>query len=677
MTEASARHHTERAASTCHNTRSFVLDIAGVPVDVLREAYSAHQNGRFADAERGYLAALQRVPDDVDALHLLGVLRHQQGRHNEAVVLLRRAVELRPRFGGAHLNLGNAWKALRQFEEAQASYRAAIAVQPEFAHAHFNLANTLVTLEKHEEAIDHFEQALRLQPNNAAAFNNLGNALMALKRHEAAAGAFHKALKLQPGYAGSHNNLGLALNALGRHDEALEQFRAAITSDPNFTLARFNLGTTLDKLNRAPEAIAPLEAVTQAQPAFAPAHYALGNAHAACEDLARAIVCLEKAVELDPTFALAWQDLGTVLYDVGELVRAAEVFETATRLRPDLALAQYNRGLVALMSGDFARGFDAYEWRWNVWPRPKVTAPAWRGGPLPAPGSRLLVHAEQGLGDTLQFIRYIPQLTKLGAQVVLEVQAPLARLIAPAARNWGVQLLTRGEPRPAIDCECPLLSLPLALETTPASIPAGRPYLSAPAHAASSDMAHHRGTAQAGGPSTLPAGGSPATRSPGLAAASTTRDQSNRRRRIGLAMSGAIRERRETRAIPAGTLAPLFEIEGIDWVVLQTEMRAEDRAALSAFDSVSFPAALPRDFADTADAVAELDLVLTIDTSLAHLAGAMGHPVWIMLPRGPDWRWGAEGPATPWYPSARLFRQTEAGDWANVVAEVGAALRSA
>jgi tetratricopeptide (TPR) repeat protein len=676
MTEASARHHTERVAPACHNMRSFVLDIAGVPVDVLREAYSAHQNGRFADAERGYLAALQRVPDDVDALHLLGVLRHQQGRHNEAVVLLRRAVELRPRFGGAHLNLGNAWKALRQFEEAQASYRAAIAVQPEFAHAHFNLANTLVTLEKHEEAIDHFEQALRLQPNNPAAFNNLGNALMALKRHEAAAGAFHKALKLQAGYAGAHNNLGLALNALDRHDEALAQFRAAIASEPNFTLARFNLGTTFDKLNRAPEAIAPLEAVIQAQPAFAPAHYALGNAYAACADLTRATVCLEKAVELDPTFALAWQDLGTVLYDCGQFVRAAEAFETATHLRPDLALAQYNRGLVALMNGDFARGFDAYEWRWNVWPRPKVAAPAWRGGPLPAPGKRLFVHAEQGLGDTLQFIRYVPQLVKLGAQVVLEVQAPLARLIAPVARAWGVQLMTRGEPRPAVDCECPLLSLPLALQTTAASIPADVPYLAAPGHPSSSGSAAARHLADAA-PSTVRAGASAATMPSGLPVASATAGQPARRRRIGLAVSGAIRERRETRTIPAGALAPLFEMEGIDWVVLQTEMRAEDRQALSAFDSVSFPGTAPRDFGDTADSIAQLDLVLTVDTSLAHLAGAMGHPVWIMLPRGPDWRWGAEGPGTPWYPGARLFRQTEAGDWSGVVAEVSTALQQA
>ncbi|CAB3781545.1 tetratricopeptide repeat protein [Pararobbsia alpina] len=645
-------------------------------MDVLREAYSAHQNGRFADAERGYLAALQRVPDDVDALHLLGVLRHQQGRNDEAVVLLRRAVELRPRFGGAHLNLGNAWKALRQFEKAQASYRAAIAVQPEFAHAHFNLANTLVTLDKHEEAIDHFEQALHLQPNNPAALNNLGNALMALKRHEAAVGAFHKALKLQAGHAGAHNNLGLALNALGRHEEALEQFRAAIASEPNFTLAHFNLGTTFDKLNRAPEAIAPLEAVTRAQPAFAPAHYALGNAYAACADLARAIAYLEKAVELDPTFALAWQDLGTVLYELGQLPRAAEAFETATRLRPDLALAQYNRGLVALMNGDFARGFEAYEWRWNVWPRPQVSAPAWRGGPLPAPGARLLVHAEQGLGDTLQFIRYVPQLTKLGAQVVLEVQAPLARLIAPAAKTWGVGLLTRGEPRPAIDCECPLLSLPLALQTTTASIPADVPYLAAPGSLSSLDTADELRRADAA-PSTVPAGYSPVATPSGSPAAFAPPDQPNRRRRIGFAVSGAIRERRETRAIPASALAPLFEMEGIDWVVLQTEMRAEDREALSGFDSVSTPAAPPRDFADTADTIAQLDLVLTVDTSLAHLAGAMGHPVWIMLPRGPDWRWGAEGPATPWYPSARLFRQTKAGDWASVVAEVGAALRQA
>ncbi len=646
-------------------------------MDVLREAYAAHQHGRLEEAERGYLAALQRNADEVDALHLLGLLRHQQGRHSEAVVLLRRAVDLRPRFAGAHLNLGNAWKALRQFEEAQASYRAAIAVQPEFAHAHFNLANTLVTLEKHEEAINHFEQAVRLQPNHAAAFNNLGNSLAALHRHEAAAGAFYKALKLQPGYAGAHNNLGLALNSLGRHDEALEQFRAGIASDPNFTLARFNLGTTLDKLNRTAEAIESLEAVARSQPAFAPAQYSLGNAYANVNRLTQAVASLEKAVELDPTFALAWQDLGTMRYDLGQYASAGEAFETATQLRPDLALAQYNRGLVALMQGDFERGFDGYEWRWNVWPRPKVEAPAWRGGSTPLAGKRVLIHAEQGLGDTLQFVRYVPQLTALGARVLLEVQAPLARLIAPSAAAWGVELLTRGEPQPPVDFECPLLSLPLALQTLPESIPMNAPYLFAPT-ATGAATARPRGFAGRDGSDAPDSshGTATAARYGASSLSEPSRAGVRSRHRIGITWSGAIRDRRETRAMSVGTLASLFEIDGIDWTVLQTDMRDKDRAAITAFENVHLPEKPLRDFADTADLLAELDLIVTIDTSVAHLAGAMGRPVWIMLPRGPDWRWGPDGSTTPWYPGARLFRQTEAGNWATVVAEVSAALRA-
>ncbi|HTJ92450.1 MAG TPA: tetratricopeptide repeat protein [Pararobbsia sp.] len=612
------------------------LDPAHFELNVLREAYAAHQRGRLAEAERGYLAALQQSPDEVDALHLLGVLRHQQGRHADAVELLRRAVALRPRFAGAHLNLGNAWKALRQFDEAQASYRAALAVQPDFAHAHFNLANTLVTLEHHEEAIEHFEQAVRLQPTHAAAFNNLGNSLAAVHRHEAAAGAFYKAIQLQPGYAGAHNNLGLALNALGQHDEALDQFRKALATEPHFTLARFNLGTTLDKLNRSAEAIEPLEHVTRAQPGFAPAHYALGNAYANVGRLADAHVSLDTAVSIDPSFALAWQDLGTVAYDLGDYAKAGHAFDTATHLRPDLALAQYNRGLVALMCGDFERGFDAYEWRWNVWPRPTVTAPPWRGGALPETGNRLLVHAEQGLGDTIQFIRYIPRLVAAGADVVLEVQPPLVKLFAPSAQAWGVELIERGAPRPPVDAECPLLSLPLALGTGAGSIPRNVPYVMAPG--------------LAGG------------------VANTTR------KRVGIVWSGAIRARRETRAIPVSALTPLFRVDEIDWVVLQPEVGDDERARLAAWSSISFPTK-PRDFADTADRIAQLDLVVTIDTSVAHLAGAMGRPVWIMLPQGPDWRWGPSADTTPWYPSARLFRQTSAGDWSNVVNEVSAALR--
>lgn len=610
---------------------------AAPEVNELREAYSAHQRGHLVEAERGYLAALQQTPDEVDALHLLGVLRHQQGRDPEAVGLLQRAVALRPRFAGAHLNLGNAWKALKQFDEAQASYRAALAVQPDFAHAHFNLANTLVTLEHHEEAIAHFEQAVRLQPNHAAAFNNLGNSLAALHRHEAAAGAFYKAIQLQPGYAGAHNNLGIALNALDRHEAALEQFRTALASQPNFTLARFNLGSTLDKLNRSAEAIEPLERVASDQPEFAPAHYALGNAYANTGRLDDALIEFDAAIATDPTFALAWQDLGTVAYDLGNYAKAAQALDQATQLRPDLALAQYNRGLVALMNGDFERGFDAYEWRWNVWPRPDVAAPAWRGGPLPETGPRLLIHAEQGLGDTLQFVRYVPRLVAAGAKVVLEVQPSLARLIAPSAEAWGVELIERGAKRPPVDAECPLLSLPLALGTRANSIPRNVPYVMAP----------------------------------GL----TSGSGDGARRRVGIVWSGAVRERRETRAIPVSALTSLFIVEDIDWVVLQPDVRDEDRDRLAAWSAIRYPAR-PKDFADTADTIASLDLVVTIDTAVAHLAGAMGRPVWIMLPKGPDWRWGPSASTTPWYPSAKLFRQQNAGDWAGVIEQISVALRS-
>ncbi|MBN3758805.1 tetratricopeptide repeat protein [Paraburkholderia sp. Tr-20389] len=615
---------------------------------VFDRAYSAHRDGRLDDAERGYRATLDLDPAHVDALHLLGVLRHQQGQHEEAADLVRRAADLRPQDAALQLNLGNALKALGRLDQAIERFRNALTLAPTFPMAHYNLGNAYALAGRHEDAVDAFQKSLRLQPMDASSHVNLGNALHALGRHREAADSFRRALELRPGHAGAHNNMGMALNALGSATEASAHFRAALKVEPRFVAARFNLANTLDATGQHEQAVAEFEAVLQMQSTLPPALFGLGNALASLGRHEEARPRFERAVGLDPTFALAWLSLGAARHALGAHDAAVRAFDQALRLRPDLPMAHMNRGVTLLTLGDFKRGLPEYEWRLENAAVPPSAAPdpaalpRWNGEPIE--GKTLFVHAEQGFGDTLQFVRFVEPVARRAVRIVLEVQSQLVPLLAPTAEQWRVTVIPQGAPRPRADLQCPLLSLPFALGTELDTIPARTPYLQAPA------AARRTWRGSLGG---------------------------HARRKFGLAWSGRA-QRQENRSLPLAALEPLFALEGIDWIVLQPSLTDDERAALDMHPRAKtihrFDGRI-RDFADTAAIVERLDGVVSVDTSIAHLTGALGKPLWLMLPFAADWRWFTGDRHSPWYPSARLVRQPQPGAWTEVVEEVAAALR--
>lgn len=608
-------------------------------------AYAAHRDGRLDDAERGYRATLDIDPAHVDALHLLGVLRHQLGAHAEAADLVGRAANLRPQDAALQLNLGNALKALGQLDGAIERFRNALTLAPTFPLAHYNLGNAYAAAGRHEDAADAFQKSLRLQPANASSHNNLGNALHALGRHEDAIACFQRALELQPGHAGAHNNLGMALNSLDRADEAAAQFRAAIAAQPRFVAAHFNLANTLNATGQHAEASAVFEAVLALQPQFPPALFGLGNALAAMGRPKEALPHFERVVGLDPKFALAWLSLGTTHHALGAHAAAVRGFDQALRLRPDLASAHMNRAVSWLTLGDFTRGLPEYEWRLKAMGQLATqTLPRWNGEPIEK--HTLLVHAEQGFGDTLQFARFVPLAAQRAAHVVLEVQPQLVPILAPAALEWRVTLIAQGTPRPQAGLQCPLLSLPLALGTDVDTIPARTPYLSVPPNY------RRKWRGSIGG---------------------------HAKRKIGLAWSGRAQQQ-ENRTMSLEELEPLFALNGIDWIILQPELSTADRAALDVHPRASTIHRFDErigDFGDTAAIIERLDAVVSIDTSIAHLAGALRKPLWLMLPFAADWRWFVDEPRSAWYPGAHLVRQPEPGAWAEVVANVANELRDA
>ncbi|MFM0348424.1 tetratricopeptide repeat protein [Paraburkholderia sp. RL17-347-BIC-D] len=611
---------------------------------VFDRAFAAHRDGRLDDAERGYRATLDGNPAHVDALHLLGVLRHQQGQHAEAAELVRRAVNLRPEDAALQLNLGNALKALGQIDGAIEQFRNALTLAPSFPMAHYNLGNAYAAAGRHEDAADAFEKSLRLQPNDASSHNNLGNALHALGRHTEAIAAFRRTLELRPGHAGALNNMGMSLNALGRAEEAVPCFETALAAEPRFVAAHFNLANTFDATGRHADAVASFRAALTLQPNLPPAIFGMGNALAAMGRHAEALPYLERAVGLDPQFALAWLSLGTAHQALGAHSPAVRAFDQALRLRPELASAHMNRALAWLALRDFPRGLPEYEWRLQTMAQPVIqTLPRWHGEPIAQ--RTLLVHAEQGFGDTLQFVRFVPLVAQRAARVVLEVQPQLLPLLTPAAQAWRVTLIAQGAPRPAADLQCPLLSLPLALGTTFDTIPERTPYLSVP----SAYGRKWRGSL--GGQA---------------------------KRKIGIAWSGRIQQN-ETRSMPLAALDPLFALEGIDWIVLQPALSADERAALDAHPRAASIHRFDKrigDFADTAAIIERLDAVVSIDTSIAHLAGALRKPLWLMLPFAADWRWFAGETRSPWYPGASLVRQPQPGAWGDVVEAVANELRN-
>jgi tetratricopeptide (TPR) repeat protein len=525
-----------------------------------------------------------------------------------------------------------------RLEEAARIYQGVLHAEPkQFDALHF-LGLIRFRQGRPDEAQKLLRRALNQQPGSAEANNSLGQILAALGRWDEARARYEKALAAKPDAAPVRNNLGIALSELGRHEAAVAEYRHAVALDPTCAAAMGNLGLALAALGRDEDAIASYEQALAAQPGFAEAELNLGNAHLALGRPAAALGWYEQAVRHAPADARMHNNLGRALQALNRHEAALASYAEAVALAPDYAGAQWNLALAHLALGNFAEGWAGYEWRWRdgeLAPR-ALPAPLWTGGDLT--GKTVLVHAEQGLGDTLQFARYLPLLAARGARVVLEAQRPLLPLLA--SLGGVAELVAAGEELPEFDLQVPLLSLPGAFATTLDSIPRDVPYL----RAAPERVATWRAALAA-----LP------------------------HPRIGLVWAGSPGNRNDRqRSLSLRHLAPLLDLAGAGIVTLQTELRDGDAALLRRHPGVTQLGERLQDFADTAAVMGELDLVVSVDTAAAHLAGALGRALFLLLPFSAEWRWLRQREDSPWYPSARLFRQPAPGDWDAAVARVAA-----
>jgi tetratricopeptide (TPR) repeat protein len=605
-------------------------------------AQSLLAEGRVQEARSQLERLVAAEPGHARALNLLGVIAQRAGDAVAAVGLLERAVRADAGLAGAQYNLGNALAGLGRFEPALQAFEAAVRLEPTHADALCNRGLVLQQLQRPEAAAASFEQALALRPDDADLHVSLAEVLIALGRHQAAIGHFERAIALRPQPAILHHALGMALAAGGRHEAALIAYDRAIALQPAFPEALSNRGNALKALGRLPEALASHEQALALRPDLAAIHVNLGHVLRELDRLPQARVAFERAIALQPDLADAHSALGLVLERMGHFAEATGSYDRAIALRPGYPQARFNRALISLLLGDYPLGWAEYEARWQddpaaLAPR-RYPQPLWLGQ-APLAGRTILLHAEQGLGDTLQFCRYVPVVAAMGARVVLEVQRPLAGLMRGLA---GVdQLIEQGQPVPPIDWQCPLMSLPLALKTTLDSIPLAQGYLRA-------DPQRVVAWRERLGPAQSP--------------------------RVGMVWSGSTTQGNDpSRNLSLAQLLAHLPA-GLACVSLQKEIAATDRPLLAAHPHILDVSASLADFSDTAALCECCDVIISVDTSVAHLAGALGKPLHVLLPWVPAFRWLLDREDSPWYASARLHRQGPDRQWAPVLTRLAAAL---
>ena len=535
---------------------------------------------------------------------------YQAGHFARAEQVCRQIVQADPRGVDGWFLFASACQAQGKLDEAVAGYRQAALLRPDFAETHYRLGNTLFARGLLGEALGSYQQALLLRPRHAETQNNVGVVLADQGRPAEALPHYQQAVTLKPAYAEAHYNLGNALKALNRLEEAVAAYQQAIRHNPQFTPAYLNLGVAL---------------TAQGKPAEAVAAY-------------------RQAIQLEPNLAKAHNNMGLALAQQNQLDEALACYARALEIQPDFADAHYNRALALLVRGDFEQGWPEYEWRWRLAeiPARPFTQPRWDGSPLG--GRTILLHAEQGAGDTIQFIRYAPLVQERGGRVLVECPATLIPLLS-TCRSID-QLIGRGTPLPDFDVHAPLLSLPGIFRTSLATIPADIPYLAA---------------------------------DPQLVERWRQELQRVREFKIGISWQGSPGYRWDRqRSLALAHFEPVARLVGVRLFSLQKGLGTEQLRDLPGYFPVTdLGRTLDENtgaFVETAAVLKNLDLVITCDTALGHLAGALGVPVWTVLPFAPEWRWLLDREDSPWYPTVRLFRQSRLGNWDGVFARIAAEL---
>jgi Tfp pilus assembly protein PilF len=482
---------------------------------------------------------------------------------------------------------------------------------------------------------------LERMPESAAVLNNIGKAHQLNGNAHQAKENYRRACKFDPEFAEPWFNLAELDQSSGRLEQAVMHYRKAIRINPRMNAAYNNMGNALRSLKRYPEAIEAFRKVVLLEPDLAQGHYNLGSAYRLTAQYPEAMMHLSKAIQLEPTYVEAWNNLALACKNVGDLDRALSYFNKAVQLQPDYAISYWNRSFVRFLKGNWSEGWRDFEWRFQVphWPTiypHRISAKRWNGDPIRS--QTLLVHDEQGLGDTFQFTRYLPWVKSRCGRLIFETRQELVPLLENTLGIDDIIIRTsQGPPTIPFDEYAPLMSLGYIMNVDPDRTPPMQPYIQA-----TQDKIARWG-------SRIPSG------------------EIN----IGLVWAGRPEHRNDiNRSCNLKLLAPLFRLPGFRFIGLQKGPAAAQ--AKEAFNGGTFSnwGEELESFSDTAGIIHHLDLVLTVDTSVAHLAGAMGRPVWVLIPYLPDWRWGMKGTLTSWYPSMRLFRQTRPGDWQTVIGQI-------
>jgi tetratricopeptide (TPR) repeat protein len=573
----------------------------------LQLAEKAYAEKDYASAEYYLKQALVFYPRSAELHCNLGLVMQSMQKLDEACQYFTKAMQLDPALAHAHYNLGNALREKKELDAAIVSYQNAIRYDPECIEAYNNLGLVFFGKGQFDEAIAMYQKALQKTEKNADIYFNLGNALKEVKQYEQAIQCYRRAIELKPDFSEAYNNTGLVFQAKGELQEASQNYRKALDIAPGYAMAYYNLGTVFAKQ----------------------------------QEINQAISCYEKALELNPDSAELLINLGVMFHDYHRLNEAVMSYRRAIELDSGDAKAHWCLANSLLLSGNFDEGWQEYEWRFKIkeFSQWKFSRPRWDGSPLQ--NSTILLYAEQGLGDTIQFIRYAPLVAQKGARVILECQRELISLLSGI--DGVEEVVERGRILPDYDLQCSLLSLPLLFSTTIDMIPGIMPYL----HANPQVILRWEETIH-NDPSGL---------------------------KVGLVWSGnPVYPEDRIRSCPVEFLLSLGKAKDTVFYSLQKGEAGKQAERLrDELEIIDYTEQL-HDFSDTAALIENLDLVISVDTSVAHLAGALGKQVWTLLPFSPDWRWMLNREDTPWYPSMRLFRQKSPGDWKSVINRIIEAL---
>ncbi|MEA3225574.1 MAG: tetratricopeptide repeat protein [Planctomycetota bacterium] len=613
-----------------HNTLGVILEAQGRP-------------GEAVDA---YSQAVSLKADYAEAHNNMAIALQSQGQYARAIEICKRAALIDPDYAEVYNTMGFAQQMQGKLHEAIESYRKATLLDPDFAEAYNHVGVVLSKQEQYAEAVANYKQALRINPGYAEVHNNLSIALKAMGQLNEAVESCRRALELEPDFAQAYFNLANAMRDQGGCDEAIANYGHALKIDPDYAEVYNNLGILLNDLDRSDEAAENYQRAIRLKPDYAEAYNNLGIVFKNRGRLTDAIVNYERAIQLEPQFFEAYYNLANTLKEQGHCDQAIENYGRAIEIKPGYAQAHWNRSHAFLLKGEFTKGWQGYEWRRDpeleIFTYPHRHRQArWDGSDFV--GKRLLVHCEQGLGDSLQFMRYLPMVKALGGTVIFEAWKPLHGILQDSEDiDELLELSFERKTDVDFDLHISLMDLPAVFGTTLEAIPAEVPYVCPEPQ----KVEHWRGRL----------------------------DDSSFN--VGIVWAGSPQHGNDhNRSCPLELFAPLAAIERVQLYGLQKGEAAGQAEGLSQVIAIENLSKDLHDFADTAGVLENLDLVISVDTAPAHLAGAMGKPTWLLLPFAPDWRWMLERTDSPWYPTMRLFRQEKWGDWNSVFEDMVEELR--